>query len=70
MKKKIFGDVVPKCEYCKHGHLGGDSKTILCSKKGVLNKDDYCKKFSYDPLKRVPEKAPVLTEFKPEDFEL
>lgn len=70
MKKKIIGNVEPKCEYCKFGIEGADKKSILCPKKGVLDKDDHCKKFEYDPLKRVPRKAPTLMEFSEEDFEL
>lgn len=70
MKKKIIGNVEPRCEYCKHGKLGADNKTILCLKKGVQGKDDLCKKFSYDPLKRVPKKMPNLGTYSKEDFEL
>lgn len=70
MKNKILGDVTPKCEYCKFGKLAADGKSVLCPKKGILDKEECCKKFAYDPLKRVPQKAPELTEFKKEDFEL
>lgn len=69
MKRKLTGDVTPKCEYCKHGRPSAEN-TILCNKKGVLEKDFSCKKFSYDPLKRIPEKKAVLPEFSKEDFEL
>lgn len=70
MKKKIIGNVEPRCAYCKNGRLGADGKTILCPKKGVAGKDDFCKKFAYDPLKRVPQKLPNLGSFSKEDFEL
>ena len=71
MKRKIIGNVEPKCIYCKNGTLTADGKKILCTKVGILDTDACCKKFRYDPLKRVPEKpAPVLSGFTPEDFEL
>lgn len=70
MNRKIMGKVEPKCEYCKHGRLSADNDKILCPKLGVLSRDFSCKKFSYDPLKRMPSALPVLPEFSPEDFEL
>ncbi|MBR3768407.1 MAG: hypothetical protein IKL10_09260 [Clostridia bacterium] len=70
MKRKIIGNIEPRCTYCKHGRLSADEEFILCPKKGVMQKDHFCKKFSYDPLKRVPQKAPALREFTPEDFEI
>ena len=71
MKRKIIGNVEPKCEYCKNGTPSSDGKKVLCAKVGLLEPDFSCKKFSYDPLKRVPKKSnPPLLQFSPEDFEL
>ncbi len=71
MKKKIIGNVEAKCEYCRHGKLAADNTNILCPKMGVISKDFSCKKFTYDPLKRVPAKAaPQLMQFSKEDFEI
>lgn len=70
MKKKILGNVEPRCEYCSHGKISPDGKNILCTKKGILEKDDYCKKFSYDALRRIPQKTPSLQQFSAKDFEL
>ena len=71
MRKKILGKIEPKCEYCKLGTISADNTSVLCPKKGVLNKDFFCKKFKYDPLKRIPkESAPELMKFSPEDFSL
>lgn len=69
MRKKVLGIVQPKCEYCETGTLASNGN-ILCPKMGVLSPDFSCKKFKYDPLKRVPKKLPDLPEFSPEDFEL
>lgn len=49
------------CSYCAHsGKI--DSETYLCSKKGFVPACHKCRKFKYDPLKRVPSRR------KPTDF--
>ena len=71
MKNKILGNVEARCEYCKHGKLAADNTNILCPKIGVISKDHSCKKFSYDPLKRIPSsKTPQLLQFEKKDFEI
>lgn len=71
MKKKILGEnIEPKCEYCQFGNISPESDTVLCLKKGVLNRDDSCKKFRYDPLKRIPRQAPEPLPYSAGDFSL
>ena len=71
MKKQLIGNgIEPKCAYCLHGTAAADGDTILCVKKGVLEKDAGCKKFQYDPLKREPRQAPAPQQFSAEDFSL
>ena len=71
MSRKILDIKEPRCAYCIRGKLSADKESVLCPKKGVMDKDFSCRKFRYDPLKRVPEAAkPRLPEFSPEDFEL
>lgn len=70
MSRKLIGKVEPRCAYCKHGTPAPDNEHVLCVKKGVLDKNFSCKKFSYDPLKRVPEKLPELGTYTAEDFKL
>lgn len=54
-------DIEKNCSYCKYaGKI--DDTTYLCSKKGVVSVCDHCRRFCYDPLKRVPVRA------KPKDF--
>ena len=49
------------CSYCVHsGKI--DQETYLCSKKGIVPSCHRCRRFRYDPLKRV------LTRMKPKDF--
>ncbi len=48
------------CAYCeKATPLVGD-EYVLCSKKGVVSLTHSCRRFSYDPLKRIPKRAPEM----------
>lgn len=55
-------DIEKSCSYCVHAAKTIDSDLVICSKKGFTPCDDSCRRFKYDPLKRVPTKA------KPKDF--
>lgn len=59
------------CAYCVHGANLGDDQ-ILCTKKGFRTIEDQCRKFQYDPCKRIPLKARALdfTKYDQEDFTL
>lgn len=71
MKRKLYGNTVtPTCELCAHGRRAADGKVILCVYKGVTELSDHCRKFSYDPLRRVPFRQPDLKTFSQEDFSL
>ena len=72
MKFRFFGkNIDPACEYCALGRVTSDGKNVLCKKKGVTALHYKCRRFKYDPLKRVPKKLSLASnEFKKEDFEL
>lgn len=59
------------CSYCLFS-TPLDDDTILCSKKGVKSACDKCRKFRYDPCKRIPRKAKALdfSKYEQEDFSL
>lgn len=59
------------CIYCVHGTVL-DSGQVLCVKKGVCAPRTKCRKFRYDPLKRVPvkPKAPDFEKYTEENFSL
>ena len=68
-RKKLFGNSVPPCcSYCQFGKLASDQKMILCPRIGVVSPYYHCKKYRYNPLKRIPRRPPVLPHFSPEDF--
>lgn len=55
------------CAYCAHG-TKYDEEQVLCIKRGVVAADGACRKFSYDPCKRIPVKSKAL-DFKKYDEE-
>jgi hypothetical protein len=59
------------CYYCAHG-TKIDEELILCIKKGVVSAEKPCRKFCYDPTKRIPPKQIPLdvSRFDKEDFSL
>lgn len=55
MRKKLYGNTVqPSCEHCAHGRKSFDGNAVLCDRKGVMPLYHHCRKFRYDPLKRIP----------------
>jgi len=59
------------CSYCLYGAYLEDDR-ILCSRKGVKTIEDKCRKFQYDPCKRIPPKAEALdfSKYDKEDYSL
>lgn len=59
------------CAYCVYG-AAIEEDLILCSKKGMRTPDGKCRKFEYDPCKRIPSKARALdfSKYDKEDFSL
>ncbi len=66
-RKKMPGS----CQYCAHG-VRLDGGQIVCVKKGLLEGDCACRRFRYDPLKRIPprRKAVDFSKYDQEDFSL
>lgn len=67
LEKKKYPAV---CENCLHGRLSPDEQTVLCIKKGIVEPDGNCRRYSYDPLKRKPKKPLLIEQADPSDFEL
>lgn len=59
------------CSYCLNG-TQVNSEQVLCMKKGIVPADGKCRKFCYDPCKRVPPKAKALdfAKYNQEDYSL
>ena len=59
------------CTYCSRGtHL--NDELVLCTKKGIREPWSKCRRFQYDPTKRIPAKSKALDLAKSEadDFSL
>lgn len=63
--------IARSCNYCSKATKLNDVQ-ILCVKRGIVNIDNSCRKFSYDPCKRVPAKpkASDFSQYDNEDFSL
>ena len=59
------------CAYCVYGAKIGENM-LLCSKKGVRTPDQKCRKFQYDPCKRIPSKKKALdfSKYDENDYSL
>lgn len=59
------------CSYCAYGARLEDG-AIICSKKGMRSEENSCRRFRYDPCKRMPFKAKAMdfSKFKDSDFSL
>ena len=59
------------CQHCRFG-TKMDDDMMLCAKKGIVPCCDDCRKFRYDPFKRVPPKPKALdfSKYEDEDFSL
>ena len=70
-KIQLFGNNIdPACSYCRFGKKNQDGSKILCEKVGVVAPSFFCRKFRYDPVKRVPARQAQLPEYDPSDFRL
>ena len=62
-------DIEPRCAYCAKGSAIND-REVVCSRKGVVAVEYHCRRFKYDPFKRVPPRPVKLktSGLKEEDF--
>ncbi len=53
-------DIAKCCEFCRFASTIAGTQEMLCERLGVVSKEYACRKFVYDPLKRVPRRLPEL----------
>ena len=60
-----------RCAYCAFGSAIND-REVACERKGIMDAAGHCRKFRYDPLKRVPPRPAALgkEKYSAEDFQL
>ena len=63
--------IARSCAYCSNG-VKLNSSEILCKKRGVVSAEQSCRRFSYDPCKRIPPKpkASDFSQYDAEDYSL
>ncbi|MCM1226061.1 MAG: hypothetical protein NC320_01375 [Clostridium sp.] len=49
-------NIEPKCAYCEHGKPARSVGKILCQRCGLVDENYSCKKFTYSPFLRIPER--------------
>lgn len=59
------------CSYCLHCTKLNDEQ-VLCAKRGIMPLHGQCRKFRYDPCKRIPgkPKALDLVKYEHDDYSL
>lgn len=64
-------NIDPRCAYCRRGAQISE-REVACVKRGIMPVEGSCRRFRYDPLKRVPPRpAPLETaRLKESDFSL
>lgn len=71
MKRRLYGNAIPPCcEYCARARRGADDQSMLCPRRGIVPLYHHCRRFRYDPLKRIPSRLPALAAYTEEDFRL
>ena len=54
-------EIEPRCVYCANGASIGNEQ-IACLHRGIVPEGYHCRRFVYDPLKRVPARPRPLPE--------
>lgn len=64
-------NIEPYCAYCQFSRAA-EPGTVICRKKGIRLESDKCRRFRYDPLRRVPPRpaVPDFTKYDKRDFSL
>lgn len=68
----LFRKKIPRsCTTCQYSAALSDHQ-MICSKRGVIADSYSCRKYRYDPCKRIPPtmKAPNFEKYSDEDFKL
>jgi hypothetical protein len=64
-------DLEKRCAYCQHAAMAGENR-MACCKRGIVPPSYSCRRFSYDPLKRVPPRPrePDFQKYEEKDYSL
>ena len=64
-------NIARSCAYCRFG-AKLNTQEILCTKRGIVSTETSCRRFKYDPCKRIPSKqrASDFSKYDKEDYSL
>jgi hypothetical protein len=66
----LFQKHKPMCLYCVWGRSLSENE-ILCRYAGVTAPDYMCRRFEYDPLRRIPPKpVKMMSNYTSDDFKI
>lgn len=68
MSKRNGNDYQKICLFCESASILKGGNGILCKYKGIVDEDNTCRKYVYDPLKRQPKAPPKLQTLTKEDI--
>lgn len=69
-KRYVSPEYPKECRLCEYGRMSFDGQIVLCMKRGPVEPDSVCRKYTYDPLKRVPRPTAGLQAYSKENFRL
>lgn len=70
MRRLFKNNIEKNCAYCMRGYILSNGTECLCDKYGIITAVTGCKKFKYDPLKRVPHRTPDLPNHEDLEFSI
>lgn len=70
MKEMFNKDIVKKCAHCCNSLPLSNNGEMACKIRGIVNSDDLCRKYKYDPLKRVPKAQKIADNYSADNFNL
>ena len=67
----LFGNnIPPACEYCQESIPTAGGSQFICAHRGIVAAKYSCRKFCYDPLRRVPRPPVLFLKFDDDDFKI
>ena len=69
MASQLFqSNYPPACAYCEHSKATADEQMVLCPFKGIVSLQFSCRKYIYNPCKRVPTVRFIANTYTKKDF--
>lgn len=63
-KQRDEEEYIKCCGLCEYSRSCDEKGYMICSRKGKVEYEQVCRRFSYDITKRIPKKPPEKFEFE------